>query len=145
MSLHSFHLFLSRATGFWSKVGGLWMMTSPSMLISIWRMASLSKSTFPISTHSLIICVGLFICHLFCLPSDLNHSFIKMFLKLLLHTLRSSFMPLNFVWNVQEYISYRWLVLPNRRRNCFLFNPTTFVEREGKVFDWLWHHFQMSK
>lgn len=35
---------LNRATGFWSKAGGSWTMTSPSMLISTWRMASLSKS-----------------------------------------------------------------------------------------------------
>lgn len=41
----SSHLFLYRATGFWSKAGGLWTMTSPSMPISTWRMASLSKSS----------------------------------------------------------------------------------------------------
>lgn len=34
-----------RATGFWSKAGGSWTMTSPSMPISTWRMASLSKSS----------------------------------------------------------------------------------------------------
>lgn len=39
------HPFLYRATGFWSKEGGSWMMTSPSMPISTWRMASLSESS----------------------------------------------------------------------------------------------------
>lgn len=42
---------LNRATGFWSKAAGSWTMTSPSMLISTWRMASLSKS--PLASSAL--------------------------------------------------------------------------------------------